>query len=372
MTKETEVTIPEQNFVSRDREEVEIVETVEMEAESPETEKDIKDIIEEQDDPRGEIYARFSKKRDSEIDEQRGDDETPVENEASGDIIESDEDQSATPPDADETVEVKILGDIRTVPKAKVDALGGVENYQIRIAAQEQMERNAHERRALEEREQALAAREQAIAKQEAGIPAMDSQPSQPAPSDLPASDGQTLEEMARQYQEAVYDDKEDAPQLLAAIVQKAAQTGQAMPEIEKIDKKALREEVAQEVILQQRQAKIVKAGNALISAHPELNARNPEFDERMFNAIDNETAVVEREHPEWEPEEVVQEAYDRIQKWKGIPKQPETMSDKQAAKKAMTRPKAGNQRFQQPPPPPRKTNSDYVAEQRKARGLDV
>ncbi len=371
MTTETETTITEPNLASRDREETEIVETVELEAEPPAEMPDIEDVIATQDDPRSEIYSRFSKKRADEIDVQVTEDsEIPVDQEVSGDIIESDDDQTVTPPDTEEMVEIKILGETRTVPKAKVDALGGVENYQIRVAAQEQMERNAHERRALDQREQALIAREQQVAEQEAKVPAMDPTDGHESPDDLPASDGQTLEEMARQYQEAVYDDKAEAPQLLAQIVQTAVRTGQQLPQ--QIDEDALREKVAEDILSQQRQAKVVKASQALIAAHPELNSRNPEFDMRMFTAIDYETTVVEREHPDWEPEEVVQEAYDRIQKWKGVPKQPETMSDKQAAKRAMTRPRTGTQRYQQPPPPPRKTNSDYVAEQRKARGLDA
>ena len=89
-----------------------------------------------------------------------------------------------------------------------------------------------------------------------------------------------------------------------------------------------------------------------------------------MFKAIDSETTVVMREHGDWEPEQVVQEAYTRIQKWKGPP-QPETMSDKQAQKRAMSRPRVGSQRFQPPPPPPRQTDSDYVASLRKGRGQE-
>jgi hypothetical protein len=89
-----------------------------------------------------------------------------------------------------------------------------------------------------------------------------------------------------------------------------------------------------------------------------------------MFEAIDSETVVVEREHQDWEPEQVVQEAYDRIRKWRGVPST-ETMSEKQAQKRAMNRPKAANARYTPPPPPPRQTNSDYVQQERKRRGLE-
>lgn len=191
----------------------------------------------------------------------------------------------------------------------------------------------------------------------------MDPQQAQ-NPGDLPTSDGQTLEEQARRYQEAVYDDAAEAPSILANMVKQAAQTGQ------QFDEQAFRRQVKEDVLAEQRQAKIVKAGRALIEAHPELNERDTNYDPRMYQAIDIETTIVEREHPEWEPEQVVQEAYDRIQKWKGTP-QSETMSKKQAEKRAMTRPRSGTQRYAPPPPPPRQTNADYVAAERRRRGLE-
>lgn len=377
MTKETETYIEDKNMVTRDREE-EIVETHELAPEPAPEPEDIEDVIATVDDPRSEIYSRFSKKRNEEI-EQQVDPEMPVDQEASGDIIESaeDSDQSSTPPDGDaETVEIRVYENTMNVPRDRIEKMPGdtfeqkMQAYQKQEAVNVGMTRNAQERQDLETRRANLDARERALAEREAALPATDGQQGQQTPSDLPEPDGQTLEEMARQYQEAVYDDRADAPQLLAAIVKKAAQTGQQVP-VQAIDEDALRESVTQDVLASQRQAKIVKASNQLIAAHPELNQRNPEFDPRMFQAIDAETVAVEQEHPEWEPEQVVQEAYDRIQKWKGVQQTSETMSDKQAQKRAMTRPRSGTQRFTQPPPPPRKTNSDYVTEQRKARGLE-
>lgn len=379
MTKETEVeAAPEPNLVSKEREEdTELVETVEI-TEPPEERQDIEDVIAEQDDPRAEIYKRHTEKREQEIAEQDGgfgesddemlpetdpDEQLAVENDDSTDIIEPTPDQSDTPPDSDDMVTVKILGDFRQVPKSKVEAQGGVENYQIRVAAQEQMERNAHERQALEARKAALEERERQIAARQAEIPAMDSQQAA-TPDRSTRTDGQNLEEMARRYQEAVYDDSDQAPSILADMVANAANTGSTFDEV------AFRKQVKEDVLAEQRQAKIVKASRALISAHPELNAQDTKFDPRMFNAIDTETTIVEREHPDWEPEEVVQQAYENISKWKGSPKT-ETMSDKQAQKRAMTRPKVGTMRHTPPPPPPRQTNADYVQQERKRRGLE-
>jgi hypothetical protein len=377
MTKETEVeAAPEPVMASRDREEeVEIVETVEIEQPPVET-KDYEDVINDSDDPRADIYKRHNEKRETQIEASQAEftPETPeLEAENPDSAIETEEDpdiieptpQAATPPDAAKMVEIKVLGDVRSVPKDKVDAAGGVENYQIRLAAQEQMERNAHERAALEARQAALDEQERRMNAATAAIPATDSQTGQTPDRSTP-TDGQNLEEQARRYQEAVYDDAAEAPSILAGMVRAAAASGEAF------DKDAFRTQVKEDVLREQRQAKIVKAGQILINSHPELDMRDPKFDPRMYNNIDTETMVVEREHPEWEPEQVVQEAYERISKWKGNPSpQPETMSDKQAAKRVMTRPRTGTQRFTPPAEPPRPTNADYVAQERKRRGLE-
>lgn len=379
MTKETEVEAKKPVMASRDAEETEVVETVDIDPPEPETRPDIEDVIATSDDPRAEIYKRHTEKRQAEIDNSdplqdgyldENDEEgaekakEAVETDGSPDIIDEEPGQTDTPTDSVEMVTVKILGDFREVPKSKVDAAGGIENYQIRIAAQEQMERNAHERRALEARQAALDERERRLAARQAEVPATDPQKGQTNPDRSTQSDGQSLQEMARRYQEAVYDDDAEAPSILADMVSRAASTGQSF------DRDEFRRQVKEEVLAEQRQAKIVKASRNLIAEHPELNERDTKFDPRMFNAIDSETVQVEREHPEWEPEEIVKEAYERIRRWKGMPKS-ETMSNKQAEKRAMTRPKAGTARYQPPPPPPRQTNSDYVQAERKRRGLE-
>jgi hypothetical protein len=386
MTKETEVTAaPEPNLVSRDRpDDTEIVETVEI-VDPPEERADIEEVIATQEDPRAEIYKRHTEKREEEIEEQTGgfgdqpleipdeDEENAqiaVESDETADIIEPTPGPTDTPPDSDPMATVKILGVPRQVPQSKIDAAGGIENYQIRIAAQEQMERNAHERAQIEARKAALDERERQML-QPAGIPATDSQESQTPDRSTP-TDGQNLEAKARQYQEAVYDDAADAPSIFVQAVNEAADAAvqKALARGRPFNEAALREQVKEDVLAEQRKAKIVKAGRALIESHPELQHDDPNYDPRMYTAIDDETVVLARQHPEWEPDKVVQEAFDTISKWKGSP-QPETMSDKQAQKRAMNRPRAGNKRYTPPPPPPRQTNSDYVQQERKRRGLE-
>jgi hypothetical protein len=376
MTNETEVTIPEKNLVSRDREE--IVEDVVMDPPEPE----VPEI--DPDDPRAAIYARHNEKREQEIeaggpilDENA---EIPAENEQIA--VESDDSTAIidptpapdTPSDSGDMVTVKIDGRYREVPRKKVEDMGGIENYQIRIQAQEQMERNAHERRALEARQAELDERERRAAATPPAIPATDSQTRQ-TPDRSTQPDGQNLEEMARHTLEAVYDDADEAPQRLVQTVQAAVNqaVANAGRQGEPVDREALRKQIRDDILKEQRQAKVVKASNALISAHPELNSRDPSYDERLWEAVNTETDVIQRQNPYWEPEQIIQEAYDRVQKWRGSGGNPalETMSTKQAQKRAMNRPRAGTQRHQPPPPAPRPSNSDYVQRLREQRGQE-
>lgn len=351
MTNETQVTpAPEPVMASRDREAVEIVETVEI------VQPDAPEIVPE--DARSEIYARHSERRDEE------NNEIVVETTEAEPIISESEPVVEAQEAPGDVVQVKIMGDIRSVSKEKIAAMGGMENYQIRIAAKEQMERNAHERAALAARQIAQDERERQLAEKEAALPALDTR-AVGTPERLTPPDSQNLEEIARRYQEAVYDDDSEAPSILVSMVRSAAASG------ETFDKDAFRKQVREDVLQDQRQAKIVKAGRSLIEAHPELNMRDEKFDQRMYDNIDGETMVVARERPDWEPDQVAQEAYDRISNWKGGTPPSKTMSDKQAMKRDMAHPRTGTARFTPPPPPPRATKSDYVAEERKRRGLD-
>jgi len=384
MTKETEVIpAPTPAMASRDREEdppkveakpgVETEITEEFEVDPlKKVEKDYEDVLIDSEDPRAHIYKRHNEKRDQELADQGEidpenteiDDENTdlgVENNESGAIIDA-QDDNRRPAKGEEMVEVLVYGDMHRVPKSRVDKAGGLQAYQKHLAVEKGLEINAHREKSLDEREKDIDDRESRVSTK-AAVPAQD--PHKANPTDLP-SDDQNLVEMARQYQEAVYDGGDSAPSILAGMVAHASQSG------EKFDKDAFRVQVKDEVLADQRYSKIVKARTKLFADTPELNKKDVKFDPRLFTAIDDETPKVERDHPELEPEQVIQEAYSRISKWKGGQKPIETMKDKHDAKREMNRPKASNQRFKPSPPAPRPTNSDYVAEQRRLRGQEA
>lgn len=373
MTKETEVIpAPEPVMASRDREEnpekTEITEEFEVEK----VEKDYEDTLTDSEDPRAHIYARHNEKRDQELVDQDEiqpenteivdeNTEIVVENNESGAIIAS-QDKNYKPAKGEEMVEVLVYGDMHRVPKSRVDKAGGLQAYQKHLAVEKGLEINAHREKSLDLREKDIDERESRVSTK-AVVPTLD--PHKANPTDLP-SDDQTLVEMARQYQEAVYDGGETAPSILVKMVAEAANSG------EKFDKDAFRAQVKDDVLADQRYSKVVKARTKLFADTPELNKADTKFDPRLFTAIDDETPKVEREHPEWEPEQVIREAYNRISKWKGGQKPVETMKDKHDAKREMNRPKASSQRYKPAPPAPRPTNSDYVAKQRALRGQEA
>jgi len=363
MTKETEVkAAPAPAMRSEDRDDggeaVEIVEDIEVinpvEASDDAT----------NDDPRGEIYKNHAAKREKEIADQGDEtDQIGLENAETGDRINTDDDQTSTPPDDDPLVEVIIFEQVRRVLQSKVDKAGGLQMYQMREAAQEQMRRNAARANDLDTRETALDDRDR-LTPQPPAVPATDQHKGRP-PGDLP-SDDQTLETLGLQFQEAVYDGKDNAALILTQMVKTAANSG------ESFDKDGFRRQVKEDVLASQRKVKVVKARAALIDANPQLDKTRPDkFDHRLFQAVDDETDVVERNHPEWDPKEVIAEAWKKVSKWKGG-HQTETMHDKTKEKQDLNLPRSGTQRFTPPPPAPRQTNSDYVRDERKRRGLEA
>ena len=337
-----------------DEEEVEITETAEIEDDDDEEPQDFDDM----DDPRLKIAAKhdethrnFGEKDES--DEEIDDED--VETDESADIIE-------LQPDQEEMIEVIVYGDTRMVPKSKVDKAGGLQQYQKQLAVEAGFQANAQRAESLDNREQALADREREIEAKEAALPTLDAQQGQTNPTDLPTGD-QTIEQLAQRYQEAVYDGDESAPQLLAQLINRAAATQNTS-----IDVESIKQEAADEFERRERQKKVITASRTLLKEHPELDRKSSDFDPRLYQAVDDETVVVERQNPEWEPQEIIQEAYRRVAEWKGG--QPtDTMADKAAAKRRINRPRAQGTRSKKPPPPPARTASDYVQDVKRARG---
>ena len=334
--------------------EIQLAEAVDLDDPTPAAEPiDLEDM----DDPR----MRIAKKHDEKHRNFSENSESDLETGDPTDIIDA---QSGDP----EMVEIKIYGETRNVDAEKIDKMPGdtredrIQAYQKQQAVDAGMQDNARQRDTLDNRAQALDERERQIANYEASLPTPGATQADP-PEDPPTPGDQSIDELARKYQESVYDGEENAPELLAELVKSAKSQGTP------IDESVIITRAADELERRTRRKNVTAATKMLIDVHPELNRESDQFDSRLWTAIDDETTVVERQNPEWEPQAVLDEAYNRVSNWKGDTHKTGTMTDKAASKRNMNRPRANSGRYTPPPPPPERTASDYVADLRKSRG---
>ncbi|MEE8364193.1 MAG: hypothetical protein V3R76_00265 [Gammaproteobacteria bacterium] len=329
--------------------EIDIQEVVELEAPGDPPEPiDFEDM----DDPRLQIAKKHDEKHRNFIEN----DESEVVTDGPTDIIGAGDDP--------EMVEVKVFGQVRMVEKSKVDKAGGIQAYQKSQAVQAGMEDNARQRDTLDTRAIALDERERRVADYEASLPTLDANKATP-PEDPPSTGDQSIDVLARETMTALYDGEDNAPELLAQLVKAGKVQGKP------IDENAIVTRVAGELEKRNRHRQVNTARKVLYDNHPELDRNSDQFDIRLWEAVNGETIVVERQDPGLEPQQVLDEAYRRISEWKGEHKT-ESMTDKAAVKRQMNRPRASSGRYISPPPPPVKTPSDYIAALRKSRGQEV
>lgn len=269
--------------------------------------------------------------------------------------------------DNPEMVEIVVYGRSRLVEKSKVDKAGGVQAYQKEQAVHYGFQEVATQRELNDKRGIDLDAREAAVKEKEVALPTLDEQHADP---DLPKPGDQTIEKLTLQYHEALLDGDTDETARLFTQLNKTNQSNPVQVDIEKITSDV--SERAADIIEQRTRVRQEKqATQSLMDAHPELNRKDPKYDARLFATVDDEATVVERENPEWEPSKVLNEAYKRVQDWKGKPKQ-DALTARQQEKRNLHRPVISSERAPGKPEIPKKTDSDYVKQIRKNRGLDV
>ena len=310
-------------------------------------------------DPREVIARKFEQKRYGE----------PAA--AVDDVIETPPEEDEPPaPSEPEKVEVKVNGRVLLVDKAKVDAMGGVELYQKQVALSEGFKDLAAQKKQFEQQQAALKETRQPQPQTKPSLPTKDD--SKEPSHDLPVSDDQRQQkraELVRKHREALLDgDDATADKLMLELLGTAQPTMASTPPINPAE---LEEHVVQRTVALmtegERKRELTKAGNDFFSDNPELLT-----DQRLFVAVDAETNLVAKEHPTWSPREVMNEAYNRVQQWRGTSKPTSsTPASKIAEKRALNSPRAGTGRAEPPPAPRQQTDSEYVTQLRKQRGLE-
>lgn len=262
-----------------------------------------------------------------------------------------------------EMVEIKVNKRIIMVEREKVEKAGGIVAYQKEVAVMQGFKDLAAQKKILDDRTQVLDTREQSLADKESTLPKLDEpEPNAADPKDPPVQGDQKMIQLADEYHQAYLDGHDEkARNLLLQLV--------ATPKTEesRLDPEGFALQVADkaERITKERNLnrEIFTAKDDLLKKHPELKT-----DTRLFTAVDDETNIVEREFPSYTPSQVMEEAYRRVNSWKGDHKS-DSMNDKENEKRSMNRPRAGTRRVETPPPTPRPKDSDYIKDLRKSRG---
>lgn len=306
-------------------------------------------------DPREAIYAKFDAQRRAEAGEK------PAEEQAkSSDSTQNEE------AEADTLVPVKVDGVVHQVSRAKIEAAGGLDVYQKRLAAEQRLAQASAERRRLSQREAEL----NALAAQLEERQRTMQQNKEPAAT---AVDSEALRENATKIVSTIFDGKtDDAVDALVTVLG----ARQATPDPDEIARKAaatLRQEQEREA--QQRAIAEFEEDRAMADAtfadkYPEI-AEDP----LLFDMTNARTAALLKEHPDWKPSQIVDKAAQDVSEWvkRRLAPPPKTSAEvKQEGKRGLTtvRGTASARNIPRPAPAPQ-SNSQYVSELRKQRGLE-
>jgi len=302
-----------------------------------------------EDDPRAAIYKKHAEQRKSD---------------GEGVIIgtESEAGPEAKPAEiVDEEISVKVNGKERKVHKSKVEAAGGIDAYQKNAAASELLNQASAKARQLAEYEANLAAREQRIQQAE--------QQTQQRASPATLPDEGAMKQLAGKYHEAMLDGDIDTANTL--LIQLQAARG-ATPDAEAIARRAVAD-VRAEFQREQQAAQQERFNRGLVEAKAKFEDEYSDIasDPELFNMTDAKTLEIYQQHPDWEPQAIIDTAAKQVREWFSGKVGTSAPSDKLAAKRAQTTVRGGSAKAIPRQAPPPQTKSQYVDSLRKARGLE-
>lgn len=268
--------------------------------------------------------------------------------------------------------------------RAKVDGeetLVDLEKARAIIQKNEAADRRFHEvaerRKELDSREEAIREAERRIQERTAADSRRPPQESAPLPSQ--GEDDQAALETAKSIISNLFDGNEDdaVAQLAKAIATNRASQGTS------IDPKKLAEEAAEAAeqrLAQREQERALQTGFKIFQQeNPDLIA-----DKSLFAAVDAQTDVVEAEHPEWTPEQIMREAGRQIREKFNMPDPraeateiddpgPEPTNDRLNQKRNLRPMPTPAQDTRKPPEPEKpETPAQALADIRAARGQPV
>ena len=212
--------------------------------------------------------------------------------------------------DGQAMVKAKVNGQERLIPLA--DAKRQV---QIGVAAEVRMQNAAQTEQLLNDRERKLTAGEAALS---ARLQAVPPQPATPAQSDL--SDDDLLEEATEIFNTAFSGTEEDAAKKLARTLGKIRNSAVApVQPTQQVDTRAVAREAASMALgaltAESRKKDVQTGYTDFKTNYPDIMA-----DPHLYKMADDMTEALERENPDWDIAQVMDEAGKRTRTWvKGL-----------------------------------------------------
>jgi len=313
------------------------------------------------DDPRKAIAAKHARKQREEL---------------------GIEEATKPEPDAedDPLITVKVLGKERQVKQSKIDAAGGLDVYQKRLAAEDRLQEVSLQKKQLEasqtrlQREaeefkrwqqqqiERLAQERQSLAARAGTQPS--AQPQQ-GPKPDPA-----IKDLVRQHREALFDGDDDkADELMIKIQSYGARPPAPAVNVQEIEQRTyqrIQARLAQEQAARER----TTAQQDFATQYNDIVG-----DDRLFQMADQETIRLKSQNPSWSDRQIIMQAGHNVRQWRekmmGVERQaqPQTDFERAQAKRAMSAAKAASGRNPSRPEPKPQTPSQYIESLKAARG---
>jgi hypothetical protein len=232
-------------------------------------------------------------------------------------------------------------------------------------ASQKRFEEAAEYGRRVQEREAQLNAYVQKMQQsQQAQPPSQDAEPEQEQPDDSP--------DLIKKYHEALYEDDADkAAELFKSLTNKGRGQPAATQNVEEVVERVLGRTIAQQQAQTQRQQQyayqksLEDAVKWFDSEFPDV-AGTPE----LRAVADNRTIDLTQKHPDWSPQQIMQEAAESTRQWAKEYLSPNKNERVERKKKIVQHPKAARAfaRIGEDDPVP-ETASDIIEEMKRVRG---
>ena len=232
-------------------------------------------------------------------------------------------------------------------------------------ASQKRFEEAAEYGRRVQEREAQLNAYVQRMqqSQQQAPPPSKDVEPEQEQPDDSP--------DLIKKYHEALYEDDADKAAELFKSLTNNGRSQPATQNVEEVVERVLGRTIAQQQAQTQRQQQyayqksLEDAVKWFDSEYPDV-AGTPE----LRAVADNRTIDLTQKHPDWSPQQIMQEAAESTRQWAKEFLSPNKNERAERKKKIVQHPKAAraSSKIGEDEPVPQ-TASDIIEEMKKVRG---